>query len=109
MISTVMLELLYVRAIRKYFAKERFDLVLYSTPPITFCKAVEYVKKRDRAKTYLQLKDIFPQNAMDFEMMDKDGIKGGIAILGQTAERLENIRLSGGFGTGYFYENGLLG
>lgn len=75
-ISTVMLEPLYVHAIRKYFAKEKFDLVLYSTPPITLCKAVEYVKKRDGAKTYLLLKDIFPQNAVDMGMLQKTGLKG---------------------------------
>lgn len=75
-ISTVMMEPLYVHAIRKYFAKEKFDLVLYSTPPITFCRAVKYVKKRDGAKTYLLLKDIFPQNAVDMGMLQKTGIKG---------------------------------
>ena len=51
---------------------------MYSTPPITFCKTVEYVKKRDGAKTYLLLKDIFPQNAVDLGMMNKAGIKGFI-------------------------------
>lgn len=75
-ISTVMMEPLYVHAIRKYFAKEKFDLVLYSTPPITFCRAVKYVKKRDGAKTYLLLKDIFPQNAVDMGMLQKTGLKG---------------------------------
>lgn len=86
-ISTVMLEPLYVRAIRKYFAKEKFDLVLYSTPPITFCKAVEYVKKRDRAKTYLLLKDIFPQNAVDMEMLKKSGLKGMLYQYFRTKEK----------------------
>ena len=49
---------------------------MYSTPPITFCRAVDYVKKRDNAQTYLLLKDIFPQNAVDIGMMSKQGIKG---------------------------------
>ena len=49
---------------------------MYSTPPITFCNAIEYVKRRDNAKTYLLLKDIFPQNAVDIGMMSKSGIKG---------------------------------
>ena len=34
------------------------------------------MKKRDGAKTYLLLKDIFPQNAVDLGMMSKSGIKG---------------------------------
>ena len=59
-----------------YFADIKFDLILYSTPPITFYKAIEYVKKRDGAKTYLLLKDIFPQNAVDLGMMSKTGLKG---------------------------------
>ena len=64
-ISTVTIEPLYISGIKKYFSDVKFDLVLYSTPPITFCNAIEFVKKRDGAKTYLLLKDIFPQNAVD--------------------------------------------
>ena len=54
----------------------KFDLVLYSTPPITLVGAVQYIQKRDGAKTYLMLKDIFPQNAVDLGMMRTSGIKG---------------------------------
>lgn len=75
-ISTVMVESQYLSAIKKYFSDVKFDLVLYSTPPITLVKVVEYVKRRDGAKTYLLLKDIFPQNAVDLEMMKKSGLKG---------------------------------
>ena len=77
-ISTVMIEPTFKKAIRKNFSDVRFDLVLYSTPPITLTSAVEYVKKRDGAKTYLLLKDIFPQNAVDLDMMSKDGAKSVI-------------------------------
>lgn len=75
-ISTVMVESQYLSAIKKYFSDVKFDLVLYSTPPITLVKVVEFVKRRDGAKTYLLLKDIFPQNAVDLEMMKKSGLKG---------------------------------
>lgn len=75
-ISTVMIEPQFRTAIKKYFSDIKFDLVLYSTPPITFTGAVEYVKKRDRAKTYLLLKDIFPQNAVDIGLMSTSGLKG---------------------------------
>ena len=75
-ISTVMLESTFINGIKKYFADVKFDLILYSTPPITFYRAIKYVKQRDNAKTYLMLKDIFPQNAVDIGMMSKDGIKG---------------------------------
>ncbi len=75
-ISTLAIEGKYLKAIKKYFKDVRFDLVMYSTPPITFVGAVEYIKKRDGAKTYLLLKDIFPQNAVDIGMMKKSGIYG---------------------------------
>lgn len=75
-ISTIKVESQYLSAIKKYFSEVKFDLVLYSTPPITLVKIVEYVKRRDGAKTYLLLKDIFPQNAVDLGMMRKNGLKG---------------------------------
>ena len=73
-ISTLTIESKYKRAIKKYFNNVKFDLVMYSTPPITLNGAVEYVKKRDDARTYLLLKDIFPQNAVDLGMINKKGI-----------------------------------
>ena len=74
-ISTVLIETQFIEAIKKHFNNIKFDLVLYSTPPITLVRAVQYVKRRDSARTYLMLKDIFPQNAIDLEMMQKTGIK----------------------------------
>lgn len=75
-ISTVLIEPTFKKAIRQYFSDVKFDLVLYSTPPITLVSAIEYVKKRDGAATYLLLKDIFPQNALDIGMMTETGLKG---------------------------------
>ena len=75
-IATILLERQYISAIKKYLSNVKFDLVLYSTPPITLAGAVQYVKKRDGSKTYLLLKDIFPQNAVDLGMMCTTGIKG---------------------------------
>lgn len=74
-ISTILIESQIRRGIKQYYNRVKFDLVLYSTPPITFCNAIEYVKKRDGAKTYLLLKDIFPQNAVDMGMIKKNGVK----------------------------------
>lgn len=75
-ISTITLEQIFIQAIKKYTSQIRFDLILYTTPPITLCNAVQFVKKRDGAKTYLLLKDIFPQNSVDLGMLRKSGIKG---------------------------------
>lgn len=74
-VSTLMIEPQFISAIKKYFSNVKFDLVLYSTPPITFANAIQYVKKRDGAKTYLMLKDIFPQNAVDLGMLSLHGWK----------------------------------
>ena len=63
-ISTVLLPYQYKRAI-KHFYTVKFDLVIYPTPPVTQVSTVKYIKKRDGARSYLLLKDIFPQNAVD--------------------------------------------
>ncbi|MGK4567214.1 glycosyltransferase family 4 protein [Flavobacterium sp. 3HN19-14] len=70
-IGTLAIEYQYLSAIRQYFSDVKFDLVLYSTPPITFSKVISYIKKRDGAFSYLLLKDIFPQNAVDMKMIKK--------------------------------------
>ena len=75
-ISTLRIEGQFKRAIKKHFGDVKFDLVLYSTPPITFAKVVDFVKRRDGATSYLLLKDIFPQNAVDIGMLKKSGVKG---------------------------------
>lgn len=71
-IGTLLLERQFDKAIRKYWGDVNFDLVLYATPPITFNKVIERVKKRCGCRSYLMLKDIFPQNAVDLGMM-KEG------------------------------------
>ena len=76
-IGQVSIEFLYKRAIKEYFRGVNFDLIIYSTPPITFSKVIEYAKiTNPSAKTYLLLKDIFPQNAVDMGMFSKSGVKG---------------------------------
>ena len=76
-VGQVLVESQYKRAIKKYFKGICFDLILYSTPPITFPKVIKFLKRSNpSAKTYLLLKDIFPQNAVDISIMSKTGIKG---------------------------------
>lgn len=75
-LSTLRVERQYLNAIKKYFPSVTFDLVMYSTPPITLVGVVDYIRRRDNAKTYLLLKDIFPQNAVDIGIMKKTGIYG---------------------------------
>ena len=72
-IATLAVEHQFLKAVKKNFANVKFDLVLYSTPPITFYKVIDFIKKRDNAYTYLLLKDIFPQNAVDMGMLKEQG------------------------------------
>ena len=75
-IGTLLIESQYKAAIKKYLGKVKFDLILYSTPPITFPKVIAYLKKRNpQAMSYLLLKDIFPQNAVDIGLMPGEGFK----------------------------------
>lgn len=66
----------YINGIKKYLSETKFDLVIFPTPPISLLGVVKYIKKRDGAKFYLLLKDIFPQNAVDIGIMQTTGIKG---------------------------------
>lgn len=72
-ISIIFLQSHYIAAIKKYCSDTKYDLVLYVTPPITFCRVVKYAKKRDNASSYLMLKDIFPQNALDINLLPSWG------------------------------------
>jgi len=71
-ISTITIEKKYKKNILKYFKNVKFDMVMYSTPPITFEKLVQFFKDKQKSKTYLILKDIFPQNAIDINLMKKE-------------------------------------
>lgn len=76
-IGTLLIESQYKAAIKKYLGDVKFDLITYSTPPITFTNVVKYLKQiNPQAISYLQLKDIFPQNAVDIGMMKTTGVKG---------------------------------
>lgn len=75
-IGQVLIEYQFKRAIKKKLSNVSFDLILYSTPPITFSNVIKYLKKRNNnAYAYLLLKDIFPQNAVDIGVLNKSGIQ----------------------------------
>lgn len=75
-ISTLTIGSHYQAAILKYWGNVSFDLILYTTPPITIVGLVSKLKKEYNAYTYLLLKDIFPQNAIDIGILSKKGWKG---------------------------------
>ena len=68
-IATVRVPYQFKTAIKKYFSKRVFDLVVTPTPPITFVDIVAWLKKKYPLQSYLILRDIFPQNARDLGMM----------------------------------------
>lgn len=73
-LSTLLIKKNTIKAIKKHFKGIKFDLILYATPPVTFSGVVKYFKKRDNAKTYLMLKDIFPQNCVDIGLFSKKSV-----------------------------------
>lgn len=60
--------------IRKYLWEESFTMILYPTPPITLANVVKKCRSHYKALSYLMLKDIFPQNAVDLGMMAENGL-----------------------------------
>ena len=73
-LGTLSIEYQFLNAIKKHLSGQKFDLILYSTPPVTFNKVISYLKKKNNALSYLLLKDIFPQNAVDLGMMKKNSV-----------------------------------
>jgi len=72
-LSQLFLQRHYLKAIKKHFKNVHFDLILYHTPPITFEKVIKKLKKENKSTTYLMLKDIFPQNAVDLNILKNNG------------------------------------
>ncbi|MCR5421912.1 MAG: glycosyltransferase family 4 protein [Lachnospiraceae bacterium] len=71
-INTLLLEPKLKSAVEENLKSEHFDMVLYATPPVTFANVVCYCKKTYGCKSFLMLKDIFPQNAVDIGLF-KEG------------------------------------
>lgn len=73
--------------------KKQFDLILYATPPVTIAPIIEYLKKKNRnAKSFLLLKDMWPQVAIDVGMLQDTGIRGILAqVLRKYEKRIYNV------------------
>ncbi|MFS4469284.1 glycosyltransferase family 4 protein [Maribacter sp. 2210JD10-5] len=72
-ISNILLPYQYKRALKKMKIQIDFDLIIIPTPPITLISVALWMKKRSNAKLYLVLRDIFPQNGVDLELISKTG------------------------------------
>ncbi|MBW3496677.1 glycosyltransferase family 4 protein [Bacillus sp. FDAARGOS_1420] len=71
-INTVLLPYRFNQDIKKYFKGVKFDLVISPTPPITFLNTIKKLKKKHSCKSYLILRDIFPQNAKDLGLINNE-------------------------------------
>ncbi len=75
-LSTLLIGQQFQNAYDKYLKNISVDCILYSTPPITIASMIKKIKRKSRAFTYLMLKDIFPQNAVDLGILKKYGLLG---------------------------------
>ena len=73
-LNMLLLENQFIAGIKENLNNHEFDLILYATPPISLNGVVAYCKRKYKAKAFLMLKDIFPQNAVDLDMMKKNGL-----------------------------------
>ena len=73
-IANMMLPYQYKKAIKKYNLELDYDLILTPTPPISLYGVASWLKKKSKAKIYLVLRDIFPQNAVDLGLMSQGGL-----------------------------------
>ncbi len=73
-LSSLLMPVSFLSALRKFYPSQRFDLIISPTPPITFAGLISKIKKRYNAQFYLILRDIFPQNAVDLNFFKKDGL-----------------------------------
>lgn len=73
-VSTLTLGYLYLHAIKKYFKGVAYDMVIYTTLPITYKPVLKYLKRKYGTFCYLQQKDFFPQSAVDLGMLKKGSL-----------------------------------
>lgn len=72
-LNNLLLPLRYYIALRKQHRTWQPDWIITPTPPITLTPLVWWFKRKTSAKTYLILRDIFPQNAVDLGFMSVRG------------------------------------
>lgn len=66
--------MLFRKAINKYWKNVKFDLLLYATPPISIGGLVKDIKTQHKCTTYLMLKDIDPQGIVDLGVFSKKSL-----------------------------------
>ena len=59
------------KGIKKHLKNDKFDLILFQSPPLTMQSTVRWAMKNYHASSYLMMKDIFPQNGLDINLYTK--------------------------------------
>lgn len=72
-LNNLLLPIRYFIALRQQNREWQPDWILTPTPPITLTPLVWWLKRKTRARAYLVLRDIFPQNAVDLGFMSRFG------------------------------------
>lgn len=70
-INNILLEYRFLHRLLQFYSSP-LDVLLYSTPPITFQRVITRLKNKYKCISYLLLKDIFPHNAVDLDIIKKD-------------------------------------
>jgi len=73
-LSALTQSLFLKKVIYKIIKMKTIDLILYESPPTTNARLIQHLKKKTKSKTYLMLKDIFPQNAVDLDVLTKKSL-----------------------------------
>lgn len=73
-ITTLKIPMLMKKGITKYLGDKEFDFILFEAPPVTNAGLVAWAKRKFSCPSYLMLKDIFPQNAVDLRIMKQNGL-----------------------------------
>jgi glycosyltransferase involved in cell wall biosynthesis len=73
-ISILLQPIFIKKALKKIIKTKNIDVILYEAPPISNMSTVRWLKKRTKAISYLMLKDIFPQNAVDLRLIKKNSL-----------------------------------
>ncbi len=71
-LSQLFIKSTFKKAIKKYLSGKKIDLILFEAPPVTMGSIIKSIKRLFSAPSFLMMKDIFPQNAVDLGMIRKD-------------------------------------
>ena len=73
-ITTLFIKTKLIKGMKKYLPKQKFDLILFESPPVSMHGVITWAKKFYNAPSLLMLKDIFPQNAVDLGIIKKNSL-----------------------------------